>query len=77
MDRNEGRSRAPLAVLERELVAEWQSAAVSSKLRFAFDVESHVPTSESTGPSDPSARSTAASASQKRGRGKDSARRVA
>jgi hypothetical protein len=69
-DRNEGRSRAPLAKLERELAAEWQSAAVVTVLRFAGDsVTSGAPTS--AGSSDPSERSA------KRGRGKDSARRVA
>jgi hypothetical protein len=63
-DRNEGRSRALFATLQLELAAEWQSAAVVTALRFAGDAASAVSSEPSAG-------------SAKRGRGKDSARRVA
>ena len=38
-DRNEGRSRAALSALQRELAVEWQSAAIETKLRFGDEVE--------------------------------------
>jgi hypothetical protein len=70
-DRNEGRSRAPLTTLARELASEWQSAAIATELRFIPDAECVSAPLVSAGSSEPSARSA------KRGRGKDSARRVA
>ncbi len=65
-DRNDGRSRAALSALHCELAVEWQSAAIETKLRFGDEVASV------TSPSD-----AKASAKSGRGRGKDSARRVA
>ena len=65
VDRNEGRSRAPLSTLLAELVPEWQTAAVQVSLRFGGDA-----TTESL--SDPKSRT-----SSKRARPRDSSRRVA
>jgi hypothetical protein len=61
-DRNQGRSRAALTALESELRAEWQSAAIELKLRFANDAATPL---------------TVAQPKARRGSGKDRARRVA
>lgn len=66
-DRNEGRSRPALLALQAELAAEWQSAAVETRLRFGDEAAPLV------GPSD-----SKTSAKPNRGRGaKDGTRRVA
>jgi hypothetical protein len=69
-DRNEGRSRATLLALESELIAEWRSAAIETKLRFAGDAAS--PVTSSVVPAKAEAKTRRA-----RGAGKDGARRVA
>ncbi len=67
-DRNQGRSRAALTTLESELRAEWQSAAVELRLRFANDAATPLTVAQ------PRAEAKPRSA---RGSGKDRARRVA
>ncbi|MEO7033823.1 MAG: hypothetical protein ABI548_08065 [Polyangiaceae bacterium] len=67
-DRNDGRSRAALTALHCELAAEWQSAAIETKLRFGAELEL------ATSPADPKASSKSG---RGRGPGKDGARRVA
>jgi hypothetical protein len=64
-NRNDGRSRAALTVLETELAVEWQSAAIETKLRFAGEALQD------------SAAGSRVDAQSRRGNGKDSARRVA
>ena len=67
-DRNQGRSRAALSALESELRAEWQSAAVELKLRFANDAAIPLTVAQPQAEAKPR---------RARGSGKDRARRVA